>query len=350
MDIDRIIKQVEEETKIPTSARSFNRVMSAVITASNFWDIVYYSDEPLPLVASMLKLLAEEGYIELSDEAIRLTEKGEALCKRLNISGRYTHRCPRCRGRGIVIDEFDDAFKKFVEIQKSRPEAIRQYDQGYVTPETTFSRIALADSRGDVRGKDIMILGDDDLVSIAFALTGLPSKVTVVDIDQRIIGFIKDVAQKEGLNIDARVCDLRKPLPEDVIGKYDVFFTDPSETLGAIEAFIGRGLLTLKGIGCSGYFGITNVESSFYKRRKIQQILFEKGVVITDIIYNFNEYVNWGYTEQMRAWELSPVKHYPLRNWYYSSIYRIEVVEPVKIENEDLTNKDIYNDNESSTV
>jgi predicted methyltransferase len=67
----------------------------------------------------------------------------------------------------VVVAAFVEALRRFDSIHGRRPPALRVFDQAYVAPETTFARIALADSHGDIRGKDIVILGDDDLRGLA---------------------------------------------------------------------------------------------------------------------------------------------------------------------------------------
>lgn len=349
MSLLDVAGKVGAKTGIPTRERDVKRILAAVSTSRNFWEIVRQSDEPLPMVAAALEVMADMGLVEIKD-GIYLSEKGKAFAEEVKAFPKGAHLCPACRGRTVVLDHLYDSYRRFVELQRSRPSPLRQFDQAYVTPEVVFCRVALADSRGDLRGSRVVVLGDDDLTGLALALSGLPDEVVVLDIDERIVDFTNEVASGEGLRLRAFRHDLREPLPSSLVGAFDVFFTDPSETLAAVDAFLGRGILTLKGPGSSGYFGITNVETSFSKRRKIQQVLIDKGLVITDVIYEFNEYVNWDYAEEMEAYQLAPVKERPIRNWYRSSIYRVELVEEPRRDNPDLRGLDIYNDEESSTV
>ncbi len=336
-----ILKSALSETGIKAYPRSIMRVIGALKQTGDFWEIVDISDEPLPLVAYILKKFIEKGIVRAKDNELVLTEdlEGEEF---------HVHRCIECDGRGVVIDDFRKEFETFMELQKNRPPAIRDYDQGYVTHLTTFSRIAVADQKGDLRGKDVIILGDDDLVSIALGLTNLAKRIVVLEIDSRLIDFIKKVSNEYGLDIEAVVYDLQKPIKEDYVSSFDTFFTDPPETIDAFRAFIGRGLVTLRSPRCAGYFGLTRRESSLDKWIKLQEILItEFRVVITDILHNFNVYVNWDY--DMRAFELSPVDSKPKTNWYRSSLYRIETLEGFKGYNDEITG-DIYVDAESSTT
>jgi hypothetical protein len=263
--------------------------------------------------------------------------------------GKGFYRCDKCLGKTVIWDKLGitEEFKKIVE---NRPRAIIDYDQGYVTPETTLARIAIMDQNGDLRGKDLLILGDDDLVSVAAMLTGFPKRIAVFEIDERLVNFIKKIANDLDYDLEVYQHDLRKPLPEEHHGKYDTFFTDPTETLLGLKAFIGRGVSALKGERCAGYFGLTNVESSLYKWRELQKILLnEFNVVITHMIREFNEYINWDYIEEMSGWKRNPLKTRPKGIWYTSTLYRIETVKGYR-GFEEVLEGDIYHDEETASV
>ncbi len=351
MELNVLAETVSKESGIPLCGRDLERIAAALLRTSDFWHIVEYSEEPIPVVTRTLEMFEEKGFAERRQDGIFITSLGKKSLESAGVAPAVSHVCPYCKGRTVVNDDFRDALLLFESIHDKRPRPLRVFDQAFVTPETTFARIAFADAHGDIRGKDILVLGDDDLVGLGLAFTKLPKSVTVVEIDQRIIDFETREARRRGLDILAvRRHDLCKPLPEDFIGSFDVFFSDPPETLAAFDAFIGRGALSLRGPGGAGYFGLTSAESSFAKWKLLQDNLSAKGFVLTDLIRGFNEYVNWDYVEEMQAWELAPVKKAPRKNWYYSSMFRVELIEKEYIVNKDLTHKEIYNDRESSTV
>ncbi|NIT12871.1 MAG: bis-aminopropyl spermidine synthase family protein, partial [Candidatus Dadabacteria bacterium] len=128
------------------------------------------------------------------------------------------------------------------------------------------------------------------------------------------------------------------------------FFTDPPETLKAADAFIGKGISTLRSAGSAGYFGFTRREASLKKWYDLQKMLWGYKVVVTDIVHNFNEYVNWGYEKDTRAWQLSPLKIKPKKNWYRSALYRIVTLNGYSGSRRDYGSKNIYEDTESSTT
>ncbi|MGG3894396.1 bis-aminopropyl spermidine synthase family protein [Geobacillus stearothermophilus] len=64
-------------------------------------------------------------------------------------------RCEVCAGRGIVLrPPFDSVLAAFQDIAAMRPKATPDFDQGYVTPETTVQRLALMAQQGDLMGRD----------------------------------------------------------------------------------------------------------------------------------------------------------------------------------------------------
>ncbi|MFP4481792.1 MAG: bis-aminopropyl spermidine synthase family protein [Thermovirgaceae bacterium] len=351
MELQDFAETLSRETGIPLCGRDVERVAAALLRTPDFWHIIEYSEEPVPVVASTLRMFEEKGLVERRPDGVFLTSEGEIAFRNKGIRPVVNHICSRCKGRTVVDDDFSEALCLFKSIHGKRPQALRIFDQAFVTPETTFARIALADNHGDIRGKDILVLGDDDLVGLGLAFTQLPKSVTVIEIDERIIDFERKESRHAGIKtLVARKHDLRKPLPEDLLRCFDAFFCDPPETVAAFDAFIGRGAVSLKGPGGAGYFGLTSAESSFAKWKLLQEGLASKGFVLTDLIRGFNEYVNWDYAEDMRAWKMAPVKNRPRRNWYRSAMLRVELVEKRHIQNEDLTDSEIYNDLESSTV
>ncbi|USH00566.1 bis-aminopropyl spermidine synthase family protein [Thermococcus argininiproducens] len=347
-----IVERVKEKTPIPVYERKIENVLSAILASNNPWRIVDLSEEPLPLVVAVVEALHELNYVEFR-EGIILTQKGKELVEKYGIGKREDYTCKHCEGKTVELDAFSELLEQFKEIVKERPEPKHEFDQAYVTPETTVSRIALMHTRGDLENKEVFVLGDDDLTSIALMLSGLPKRIAVLDIDERLTNFIEKTAEELGYdNVEIFTFDLRKPLPEYALRKFDTFITDPPETVDAVRAFVGRGIATLKGPGCAGYFGITRRESSTDKWHQIEKLLItEFNVVITDIIRNFNEYVNWGYVEETRAWKLLPIKVMPEYNWYKSYMFRIQTIEGSKgYEDEITAGQELYDDDESSTT
>ncbi len=346
-----IAKLLEKKTSILTYLRSLENILLAVKKSDNFWTIVRYSGEPLNLVAEGLRLLAERNYINFSENKIYLSRKGVEYIKR-NGLGSYDYTCDKCKGKGILIENLDeDIVKEFLKIHERRPSAMQEFDQGYVAPEITLARIAFMDSYGDLRGRKVLILGDDDLVSLAIGLTGFAKEIAVIEIDKRLTDYISEISRKYGFDIEIYTRDLREPLPDDLVGRFDTFQTDPPETIKALRLFIGRGIAALHGERCAGYFGLTRIDASLDKWLKFQKMLTnEFKVVITDIVRDFNEYIDWEYLDKMHGWKVAPVKIKPESTWFVSSQYRIETLRGFRGFNEPMIDEDIYVDEELASA
>ncbi len=352
--LKEIAREVQKETKVRLHRRNVERVLSAVLTERDFWKIIDLSDLPVPAVSGIIKQFIREGIIFTDDsENVLLTQKGYDLVSDLGISGLADYSCPSCEGRGYPFHIDKEFYRKFVELAKDRPDPVREYDQGAVTPETTVSRVLFLESRGDLEGKDVIVMGaEDDLTGLAVALRGKAKSVLVIDIDERLIEYDNRVFKELSIeNAKAMVWDLRNPFEEDIIGKFDVFITDPPETFAAFRSFIGRGIATLKEEGCAGYFGLTLRDSSIFRWKEFQEILIgEYGTVITDIVQDFNHYMNWGYHDETRAAQIAPVKKPPADIWYRSAWYRIETLPGFKRWNEPISDEVFYLDEEGSTT
>lgn len=356
IDLEAIAKKASEKTGIRLYRRSVERILAALQKTEDFWKTIDYADQPVPAASEIVHLLAEEGVVELTDEAVRLTEKGKSVVAELGIPPYMDYSCQACEGRGIPFYANREWFHTFLQLTRERPKPLQDYDQASVTPETTISRVLMLDAREDLRDRDILILGaEDDLVGLAAALTRKARRILILDIDERAIEFDRRVFRELGIdNAEALVFDLRNPFPDEWLGAFDVFITDPPETFKAFKAFIARGIATLKGEGSAGYFGLTLRDSSLNRWQRFQKALLgDYGMVVTDIIQDFNVYMNWEYHGKTRAARIAPVKKPPTDYWYRSAWYRIEALPGFRGENERIGEelfRELYLDEEGSTT
>lgn len=331
-----LAETVEKRIPIRTTPRDVESILSCLQKSSHFWEVVYLAQRPFAMVSETIRALIQEGLAEaLEDGTIRLTAEGRLFIAKERISPKKHYPCLCCERRGIDLSEFSDLIREFDALTVDRPKPVIDYDQGHATTRTVLARIALMAEKGDLAGKKLLVLGDDDLVSLAAGMSGLPEEVVVLEIDERIVRYINDKARCKGLPIKAFEYDFRQTLPDDLVGAFDTFTTDPPETLEALELVITRGLAGLKGEGCAGYFGLTRTESSLNKWWEFQKLLLCKfNVAITDILEDFNHYVNWDYLLDSVGNDYKFVHVEPKLNWYRSSMYRIETVSrPSAIDN-----------------
>lgn len=351
MDLAGLAARAEGRAGLPIRARDIERILAALLAAEDIWRIVELAGVPVLAVCAGLECLAEAGWVEMAGSAVRLTPAGEAGCARLRLAPARTLACPRCGGTGLELGLLREIETEFHRLAAGRPDASQEFDQGYVTEETTIARIAALWAKGDLAGKDLLVLGDDDLVSLAAAVTRLPRRVVVLDADPRITSFIAGVAERESLAVEVVPHDLRAPLPPQLERAFDTFACDPTESLPGFLLFAGRGLSALRGPGCAGYLGLTHAEASLAKWRAIQEALLGWGAVITDLRDGFHAYVNWPYVETMRAWERLPVRRVPggLEPWYRSALLRIELVTEAEVDVGPVEG-DIFVDDEAATT
>ncbi len=325
---------------------------------TSYWNLIRENDTVLPEFISTLKELVEGGYVAADEEGLLyLTDKGKEYAEKLGIRAYVDPVCDHCKGKTVIIkEEYKPLYEEFLKIANDRPKAITAFDQGYVTPEDTIRRVLLMHRFGDVENKRILILGDDDLTSIALALTGLPKDILVLEIDERLINFINKVAEERGwANVKAITYDARYPFSEEIQRQYDTFVTDPVETVKGISLFLSRCIQGLKGEGSAGYFGLTHIEASRKKWHQIQRNLLDMNLVITDIIRRFSDYAleNEDIVKEdlnFRVYTEAPVKvNFPDAYFYTSNMYRVELIgdpKPIfdgKVEWE----RDLYLDDEA---
>ncbi|MBC7128874.1 MAG: bis-aminopropyl spermidine synthase family protein [Thermoplasmatales archaeon] len=306
------------------------------------WEIIANIDASLPEFYKKLNKLKGEDIIEINDGKLKLTQKGKKFAEKW-----IDLKCNACDGTGYKF--FCGIEKEYKKIMKERPPAFEKYDQGYMGVGDVLRRISFIYERGDLKGK-IFVIGDDDFLSIACGLTFIPKKVVAIDIDERIVEFINRIANEYSLSVEAFIQDIRKENIE-FFKKFDVFVTDPVETLPGIKLFLSRGAYSLKRNG-AGYFGLTTLEASMKKWYEIQKMLHEMGFVITDIRRKFNTYPAEKKNFSSYQNKLPIFKKLKLRmdcNWYKSSLYRIEAVKNIKplIKGDVNLGKELYIDDES---
>lgn len=184
------------------------------------------------------------------------------------------------------------------EIMSLRPQVNVQIDQSKCTAETSLRRAILCLKQHSLIGKRILCIGDDDLVSVSIGLLlqklfvkerHVQTAVHVADIDERFLQYIRAIADREKLPIHCHHHDLRQPLPEEMNGRYDCFFTDPPYTLQGMTLFVSRGisaLKTMKGLPIFLSFAHKSPDFTLAMQREWNRMGLTAGTTIP----RFNEY------------------------------------------------------------
>lgn len=299
----------------------------------SLWELLEASQFPLKDFLRAIEGLRAKGLVAPTARGVGLTRKGAKAIDDRSTS--YASSvCDRCSGKGILPKgKFEEALLEFKELVKDRPSPSLSFFQGYMREEDVVARAALMHLRGDLHRREIVLIGDDDLLSIALCLTDLPSRVCVLDVDERLGNFIKKVGREQGFDVEFRKYDVSEPLPKDLIGAFDVFSSEPLETLSGLRAFVARGVGCLRENG-AGYFGLTLLEASLKKWLAIERLLLAMNCVITDVIRDFSRYpTKYGelsyetFVENLGF----PVGENPGIDWYKAALFRFEAMGKPKL-------------------
>jgi len=172
----------------------------------------------------------------------------------------------------------------------------REYDQYFATPGSTIGKAKILNSKGLVQGKNIALLGDDDLVSLALGMMFPDHKnIKVFDIDERVLNVINKAAKDLGLEkTTTQHYDIRKPLPATEMEKYDVVLVDPPYTKAGAQLFLHRSIeLLRKSKTFEGSYILLNFGAGFKNpemESKVQEVINNFGLVIEDKINKFTRY------------------------------------------------------------
>lgn len=300
MDVESIISQVATSVGLAEGEAGVRDTLRAIARSEPVAarDISRAVELPVPLVTAVCNELRKRGVVDRS-RPVRLTDEGRAALAAAEPD--LPGRCPTCAGRGFVVpDDLTDLAAELTEIAERAPEAKLDFDQTHCTVDTKVRRVLAMYDAGALAGRRILVLGDDDLTSVAIArfaaAAGVPHAVhrlTVVDVDQDLLDFVAAETKGTGVEVETVEHDLRRPLPAELAGAFDVAFTDPPYTVPGAELFLSRAVAALgPGVGHHVFF-------SFGARRpvetlEVQQLIGRMGLAMRALVPNFNDYVGAG--------------------------------------------------------
>src|SRR5258706_837213 len=140
-------------------------------------------------------------------------------------------------------------------------------------------------------GATILLLGDHDVTSFALAQVAPGVAITVVDSDERVLGYINTVAAQHGWTIRTLFADLRIELPRSATVSFDLVFTDPPYTQEGMRLFLARGLESLKPTGSARLlfcYGFSERHPGL--GLKVQAVLYDLRLVTEAVLPHFNRY------------------------------------------------------------
>ncbi|NVM16423.1 MAG: adenosylmethionine decarboxylase [Candidatus Lokiarchaeota archaeon] len=252
----------------------------------------------IPALAAVRGELVKAGILEKKNY---LGEKGRAWIKK-NLKLKFEFD-PLPKSYDFSLSEIPDEFGtilKIKEILENRPEPDFALDQSHAISSTVINRVLYLLKKGDIEGRKILFLGDDDATSLAVGLLNLAEEITVIDIDPNIIKFLSDSANAlalEGYNVLTH--DLRGSSPVSVLNNYDLVVMDPPYTNEGLRLFLKRAKQVLKtniniegkdhsvvGKKCLLCFGNKPPK----EMQQIQLSILDHGFIIKEMIPYFNLY------------------------------------------------------------
>ncbi len=200
-------------------------------------------------------------------------------------------------GIGAGADPYETAARSsaglasMIRILQGLPRSVRDLDHVSATPLTCIKRALFLGENYDLKGAQILCLGDHDLTSAALCLLYPDLHITVVDVDEPVLEYIHILSAQHGWNIRSVFADLRIELPRSLTEHFDLVFTDPPYAPGGVKLFLKRGLESLKRVHseriffCYG-FGEHHPGLGF----KVQSAVHELRLVLEAILPGFNRY------------------------------------------------------------
>lgn len=197
--------------------------------------------------------------------------------------------CKTCQGRGVTAaPSVEDRYRAYLDICGSAPMYSYSLNQRPVTLDTSWHRALYALRPGADIPRKIILLGDDDLTSVALSILDPDTDVHVLEADERLVGFINAAAQDHGLeHLSADVYNARDPAPDHLRGTADLTMCDPSSAL--FDLFLSRCLELNRR---DGHGRIMTFAYPTYLGRDLalQQSITRMGLMIEALVPGFNRY------------------------------------------------------------
>ncbi|WP_206453500.1 bis-aminopropyl spermidine synthase family protein [Aurantimonas marina] len=281
-------------------------------------------------VATVLRIVANDGPLALRDlarlarmplpvvsairrelETLRLLERGQGVA--LSDTGRtfardslglaaqpasaVPVRTPRARFDDAG-DTLDPVLAPLLPAMQAHladgPKVDVTLDQAPCTAETALRRAFAMHRAGALAGRRILLLGDDDSLSIAIGLvagvlTAPPRRLTVLEIDPERLAHLTRGAARIDFAFERIAHDMRDPIPEALRGGFDVVATDPPYTLPGMALFVARGIEALAaGPGLPVFLSYADLSPD--DRLDLQARLTELGLAVLRMRPSFNRY------------------------------------------------------------
>ena len=287
-----LVKTISERMSLKEGEEAVRRVLREVYRSRKIGtkDLARAARLPVPVTAAIRRELEKMGILARKGGAT-LTEQGEKYVReRLGFASEVgpAHSAYSCR-QAAIPDEYAEVLKKLMDCSALRPEPFLMLDQAHATPDTALRRALYMLEEGDLEGREVLFLGDDDLTSVAAGLLGSARGITAIDIDGRLLGAIEEISDREKLGIECILHDLREPLEEGLVDRFDVVLTDPPYTLPGLRLFLSRAIDALRPRKTSSIY-LAFPDKPPLEMLEAHRAINGMGLYVRELIPRFNIY------------------------------------------------------------
>jgi hypothetical protein len=246
---------------------------------------------PIPVAAAVRNELEETNVVKRTSHGTILTSFGKKFVKEtLEVQSSLQLRCSTCEGLGLELPTEAQGFRrKMEEFTAQRPVPLTKFDQAFGKPITALRRAYYLLEKGDLEGKSILLLGDDDFTSLGICLVNDKAKITVVDIDSRLLSVINSIAKEHSFSIKCQETDLRKELPRDLKNSFDVVMLDPPYTIAGLRLFLSRAIQAIKKTPGKSIY-LSYVHRPPDELVEVHSEIIAHGLAVEELIPKFNLY------------------------------------------------------------
>jgi N4-bis(aminopropyl)spermidine synthase len=291
MNLDDVVTQVAAAVGLAEGESGIRDILAAVLAAEPgaVREIARLAELPVPIVAAAGNELRARGVLA-TQRPVQLTPAGRAaVAASVGLSLDPAALADLAAPGGPLQAAADGA-----------PGAKTELDQTHCTVATKLARVVRMHEARALAGQRVLVLGDDDLISVAIAhvlaSAGHPAairRLTVVDTDADVLAWIRAQVASTGVAVEAVEHDLRQPLPPHLVGVFDVVLTDPPYTVTGAELFLSRavaGLAAQPGRHVFFSFGARRPDETI----AVQRGMAAMGLAIRSLVPGFNSYVGAG--------------------------------------------------------
>jgi predicted methyltransferase len=295
--VDPVVDEVARAVGLAEGTRGVEAVLAAIarLEPVSVRALSRAADLPVPIVAAVCGELRQRGQVSEA-RPVQFALEGR---RRFATGGApMDTACPTCGGRGLALPNAVARLRRgLASLAATAPAPLVELDQCHCTPKTKLRRVLAMHDAGAIGGRRILLLGDDDLMSVALLRFARQFRVcieelAVLDIDQRLLDFI-GVELDEAPFPNRRLrWDARRPLPSSLTDRFDTVVTDPPYTAAGAGLFLSRVVEALRGEGSSVFlsFGSRGPGVQF----ELQRTIVELGLEIRSLTRDFNDYVGAG--------------------------------------------------------